>query len=462
MENMSQNDVVMDEDAENAEFHTVSEGIAERDENDTDHVVQNNGQELQGEVSAEKILQENAAMDAAIRQMPQNKLEEFASRFLYFAAQKGIISYDTIASGNISEMLNEVDQRFQEMQQAEDMVIILEAEMKGIQTQAEELFEQKDMEYEQVIADKSAEADKTNAKMTQKLRDSGQHCVSLNNEIRQLQEEIQSLLDKIEQLQAEIQGMKFADCSYEGNRTLEGESNPKKWRTSLSGGTVDRKDAGKMVMVFSMSTNVMTKNAHRDKEQERTFKAISSVMTTLEISASTGWLASEKLKVGERNAIVKEIENYATETGFIKLTAEKAKDWCNVCCVFIEDLGKLTPVLQRGALVNMFRAMVDNGGDIEAGIMAYSELVKAEKDKLTTEAYDKLLEACNDDGAIILKLIKSLLEPLSTDIVQELAGEEAGVGLHDIGNAIVETWTALSVAKGCLEESFVTDAGENF
>jgi hypothetical protein len=254
--------------------------------------------------------------------------------------------------------------------------------------------------------------------------------------------------------------MKFADCTYEGNRTLEGESNPKKWRTSLSGGTVDRKDAGKMVMAFSMSTNVMTKNAHRDKEQERTFKVISSAMETLEINASSGWLVSEKLKVGERNAIEKEIETYATETGCIKLTAEKAKDWCNVCRVFIYTLGKLTPVLQHGALVKMFHAMVDNGGDIEAGIMAYSELVKSEKDKLTTKAYDKLRDACNDDWAIILKLIKSLLEPLSTDIVQVLAGQEAGVGLHDIGSAIVEAWAGLSVTKGCSEESFVTDAGE--
>jgi hypothetical protein len=70
MENIPQNDVVMDENVENVDFHTDSEGIAERDENNTDHVVQNNGQELQGEVSAEKILYENAAMDDVISQMP--------------------------------------------------------------------------------------------------------------------------------------------------------------------------------------------------------------------------------------------------------------------------------------------------------------------------------------------------------------------------------------------------------
>ena len=70
-------------------------------------------------------------------------------------------------------------------------------------------------------------------------------------------------------------------------------------------------------------------------------------------------------------------------------------------------------MLQHGALVNIFRAMVDNGGDIDAGILAYSELVEAEKEELSRDAYEKLLVACNDDGAIILKLIKSLLEPLS-------------------------------------------------
>ena len=42
------------------------------------------------------------------------------------------------------------------------------------------------------------------------------------------------------------------------------------------------------------------------------------------------------------------------------------------------------------------------------------------------------------------------------------AGEEAGVGLHDIGNTIAEALSALSVVKGCLEESYVSDAGENF
>jgi len=71
--------------------------------------------------------------------------------------------------------------------------------------------------------------------------------------------------------------------------------------------------------------------------------------------------------------------------------------------------------------------------------------VKAERERLSRDAYDKMLIACNDDGTIILKLIKSLLEPLSTDIVKAYTGGEAAVGLHDIGNPLTEAWSALSV-----------------
>jgi hypothetical protein len=54
------------------------------------------------------------------------------------------------------------------------------------------------------------------------------------------------------------------------------------------------------------------------------------------------------------------------------------------------------------------------------------------------------------------------LEPFSKDIVKTYTGEEVGVGLHDIGNTIVETWSAISVTKGYLEESYTTDTGGNF
>ena len=65
-----------------------------------------------------------------------------------------------------------------------------------------------------------------------------------------------------------------------------------------------------------------------------------------------------------------------------------------------------------------------------------------EKPKLSRDSHEKFLIVCNDNGAIILRLIKILLEPLSTDIVKAYAGEEAGVGLHDIGNTIAEAWSA--------------------
>ena len=117
--------------------------------------------------------------------------------------------------------------------------------------------------------------------------------------------------------------------------------------------------------------------------------------------------------------------------------------------------------MQRGALVNMFCVMIEHGGDIKAGIRSYSGLVSAEKERLSAAEYTKMLTTCNDDGAIILKLINSLLEPLPPDLVKAYAGEEAGVGLHDIGNALAEAWSALSGAKACLEESVVTDADES-
>ena len=95
----------------------------------------------------------------------------------------------------------------------------------------------------------------------------------------------------------------------------------------------------------------------------------------------------------------------------------------------------------------MFRTIIDNDGDIKAGVRSYAGLVSAQKESMTQAEYNKLLEVCNDDGVIVLKLIKGLLEPLSPDLVKAYAGEEAGVGLHDIGNAMAESWTTLSVVK---------------
>ena len=69
---------------------------------------------------------------------------------------------------------------------------------------------------------------------------------------------------------------------------------------------------------------------------------------------------------------------------------------------------------------------------------------------MSVEAYTKLMSACNDDGTIILKLIKNLLEPLSADLVKSYAGEEAGVGLHDIDNKLAEAWSVLSIFERML------------
>ena len=90
-------------------------------------------------------------------------------------------------------------------------------------------------------------------------------------------------------------------------------------------------------------------------------------MQLVEVPVSVGRLAPKKLEATDRLGIEKEIAKYAADTGRSKLTEEKEKDWCNVCRVFIETLGKLSPTMQRGALVNMFRVMIDHGGDIKGG-----------------------------------------------------------------------------------------------
>jgi hypothetical protein len=144
-ENAENADFHGDNATEYAEFHTVSEfteGIVERVENSTDHTVQNKGQEIDNDELGSNM-EKNAAMDAAIMQMPQNKLEEIAGWFLYFASQVGIVNYWTIADGDTLQIKKEIIQRFQEMKQAEDMGVILEAHMEALQNHAEELLAEK-------------------------------------------------------------------------------------------------------------------------------------------------------------------------------------------------------------------------------------------------------------------------------------------------------------------------------
>ena len=292
------NDVIMRGESaeENADFHTASESVegVSRGENSPDHTVLNIGQETKEvvESNAEKnaatdavILQENAAMDAAIKQIPQSKLEEIAGWFLYFAAQEGILNYCTIADGNTWEIMNRISQRFQEMKQAEEMCVVLEAQMVGLQNHAEELLAQKDDDAQQeieqlraecrdVLAEQQADAEKANAKMKQKLRDSGGYVVEL--------------LEKIRQLEAEVQEMKFADSKSEHDRTVESEDELKKFRKSLGGGAVDRKNAKDMAMAFRLSTNVMPTRVHRDKELTESFQSIQNATEKLNLTKESG------------------------------------------------------------------------------------------------------------------------------------------------------------------------------
>ena len=156
-------------------------------------------------------------------------------------------------------------------------------------------------------------------------------------------------------------------------------------------GVADRTDAGRMVLAYRLSTRHMTRNVYRDKEQESNVQTISEAMHLMEVPVSVGWLAPKKLEATDRLGIEKEISKYASDIGRAKLTEEKAKDWCNVCQVFMEASGRLSSTMQRGALVNTFRVMIDHGGDIKAGIRSYSSLVNAEKERLSAVVYTKML-----------------------------------------------------------------------
>jgi len=459
----------MEEPAADAVFHTPSEFMenVSRGENSPDQTVLNTGQETKeaAESDAGKdaatdaaYLQQKAARKAAIELIPQQKLEELGSWLLDFAAEKGILNFGAIAGGNTEEIRSCISLRFSEMQRAEDMCVVLEAQMEGLQTHAEDLLAEKEDDAQQEIeqmraecrdalAEQEANAEKANAKLTRKLRDSAG--------------EVVELLEIKRQLEAEIDNLKFADCKSETDRVGESTDELKKFRNSLGGVVVDRNKASEMAMAFRLGTNVMSTNKFRDKELTESIRAIQEIAERLNIEKGSGWLASEKLKSADRQMIELDLTQYAEKAGRAKLTKEKAKDWCNVCRVFIEALGQINPVMQRGGLTNMFRSMVDQGGSIEAGLGAYSKLMMAEQDRLSEESYKKVLDGCNDDGAIIQKLIKLFLEPLSTDIRQAYAGEESGVGLPDIGNALMEAWSALVIAKGCLEDPEITDAGES-
>jgi hypothetical protein len=275
----------MEEPAADEAFHTPSEYIGDvsRGENSPDHAVLITGQETKEVVESDAG--KDAAMDAAIEQIPQNKLEELGSWLLNFAAEKGILKYGAIAGGNTLEIRSCISQRFFEMQQAEEMCVVLEAQMVGLQTHAEELLAEKEddaqQEIEQIraecrdaLAEQEADAEKANAKIKRKLRDSAQ--------------EVVELLEKIRQLEAENQDMKFADCKSEPDRVSESTDELKKFRNSLGGGVVDRKKAGEMAMAFRLGTNVMPTNNFRDKELTESILTIQDIAEKLNLEIGSG------------------------------------------------------------------------------------------------------------------------------------------------------------------------------
>ena len=104
-----------------------------------------------------------------------------------------------------------------------------------------------------------------------------------------------------------------------------------KFRDSLGVGMTDLTDDGRMVLTYDRSPRTMTRNDHRDKEQESNVQTIAQALQTMEVSVSVGWLDPKKLEAADGQGIEKEINKFATQTGRVKLTAEKSKDWCNVC-----------------------------------------------------------------------------------------------------------------------------------
>ena len=82
----------------------------------------------------------------------------------------------------------------------------MHSQMNGLQEQAEEMLEQKDIECQQIIEqmqtecqamleEKEREADNDKAKLTRRLRDSGQENVAMTEQMRQLKEQIRRLED---------------------------------------------------------------------------------------------------------------------------------------------------------------------------------------------------------------------------------------------------------------------------
>ena len=131
--------------------------------------------------------------------------------------------------------------------------------MDDMQEKAEKMLEQEDIECQQIIEqiqtecqamleEKEREADNDQANLTHRLRDSDQENVVMTEQMRQFKEEIRRLEDE-----------KFTDCKFDEVPTMQEETKIGMFRNSLGTGVADRTDAGRMVLVYGLSTKPWTR-----------------------------------------------------------------------------------------------------------------------------------------------------------------------------------------------------------
>ena len=129
------------------------------------------------------------------------------------------------------------------LREGEDTCIVMQSQMDGMQEQAEELLERKDIECQQIVEqmktecqtileEKECESDNDKAKLTLRLRDTQ------------------------------------TDRKFDEGPTMQEETKIGKFRNSLDTGVADPTDPGRMVLAYGLSTKPMTRNVYRDKEQE--------------------------------------------------------------------------------------------------------------------------------------------------------------------------------------------------
>ena len=188
--------------AENA-FYTASEFTEEVNEekrNSTDHTIL--------EPQAEDVYEFNnkggeAAMESA-NPIPNAEMEVIKELLFRSMMQEGLLDIKGLATADISEKTRIIKERLIALREAEESQMIMQAQIEGMQDQAIEMLEQKENEHQQTVEqmqtkyqamleEKEREAETENARMTRRLRDSGQEHVAQTEEVRQLKEEIREL-----------------------------------------------------------------------------------------------------------------------------------------------------------------------------------------------------------------------------------------------------------------------------